>query len=77
LIHSLLSRCARIGYHPKIWHIAIVIVLAKPGKLDSDPRAYHLIQLLECIGKVLEKIIADRLMFFLTNPVLPIWSTQR
>jgi hypothetical protein len=36
----------------------------------SIPRAYHLIQLLECIGKVLEKIMADRLTYFLNKHTL-------
>jgi retron-type reverse transcriptase len=45
-----------------------VIALAKPRQTDySDPRAYHLIQLLECIGKVLKEIMADRLTFFLNK----------
>jgi hypothetical protein len=51
---------------PQIWCTTITIALAKPGKPDySDPR--RLIQLLECIGKVLEKIMADRLAFFLNK----------
>jgi hypothetical protein len=41
------------------------------GKTDySEPRAYHLIQLLECIGKVIEKIMADRLTYFLNKHTL-------
>jgi hypothetical protein len=65
----------RIGYHPKIWCITIEIALLKPGKTDySEPRAYCLIQLLECIGKVLEKIIADRLTYFLNKHTLNLFS---
>jgi hypothetical protein len=68
LIHKIINSCATIGYHPKIWHTAIAIALAKPGKSNySDPRAYQLIQLLECIGKVLEKIMADRLTYYLNK----------
>jgi hypothetical protein len=60
---------------PKIWHITIAIALLKPGKTDySEPRAYHLIQLLECIGKVLEKIMADRLTYFLNKHILTLFS---
>jgi hypothetical protein len=75
LIHSLIDGCARIGYHPKIWCIAIAIALPKPGKKDySEPRAYHLIQLLECIGKVIEKIMADRLTYFLNKHTLTLFT---
>jgi hypothetical protein len=74
-IHSLINGCTRIGYHPKIWCIAITIALLKPGKTDySEPRAYYLIQLLECIGKVIEKIMADRLMYFLNKHTLTPFS---
>jgi len=45
------------GYH--LWKEAIVVVLPKPNKPDySLPKAYHPISLLECCGKLLEKIIA-------------------
>jgi hypothetical protein len=75
LFHSLIDGCARIRYHPKIWRIAIAIALPKPGKADySEPRAYHLIQLLECIGKVIEKIMADRLTYFLNKHTLTPFS---
>jgi hypothetical protein len=75
LIHSLIDGCVRVEYHPKIWCIAIAIALPKPGKTDySEPRAYHLIQLLECIGKVLEKIMADRLMYFPNKHTLTLLS---
>jgi hypothetical protein len=40
----------------------------------SEPRAYHLIQLLECIGKVIEKIMADRLTYFLNKHTLTPFS---
>ena len=44
--------------------MAITVVIPKPGKPSySVPRAYRPIQLLECMGKVLEKIVASRLMF--------------
>jgi len=45
------------GVHP--WHHATIVVLNKPGKPDySIPKAYRPISLLECRGKLLEKIIA-------------------
>ena len=39
-------------------------VLPKPNKPDyASPRAYRPIQLLECLGKLVEKTVARRLMF--------------
>ena len=52
------------GYHPKAWRRAVAIALRKPNKPDySNPRAYRLITLLECLAKILECIVANRLTF--------------
>lgn len=62
LILTLIKKCLSAGYHPKLWRKATAIALRKPNKPDySNPRAYHLITLLECLGKILEKVIACRL----------------
>ena len=48
----------RLGHHP--WTTAKVVIIPKPNKPDySAAKAYHLVSLLECFGKVLEKIIAN------------------
>jgi Reverse transcriptase (RNA-dependent DNA polymerase) len=63
-ILSLMQKCLRNGYHPKSWRKAIAIALRKPNKPDySNPRAYRLITLLECLAKVLERIVAKHLTF--------------
>ena len=63
-ILALMQKCLKNGYHPKSWRKAIAIALRKPNKPDySNPRAYRLITLLECLGKVLERIVARRLTF--------------
>ncbi|KAJ6475270.1 hypothetical protein C8R47DRAFT_926292, partial [Mycena vitilis] len=54
-IHTLIKKCLRNGFHPREWRKAIAVALRKPRKPDySNPRAYRLIQLLECLGKILE-----------------------
>lgn len=61
-IYLLISRCANTGFHPHVWRKTTAVALRKPGKPDySDPRAYRLIQLEECLGKVLEAVMARRL----------------
>ncbi|KAI0728450.1 hypothetical protein C8Q72DRAFT_756138, partial [Fomitopsis betulina] len=63
-ILALMNHCLRTGYHPKEWRKAITVAIPKPGKPNySNPRAYRLIQLLECMGKVLERIVANRLAY--------------
>lgn len=52
----------KLGYHPICWRQATGVVLAKPGKPSySEPKAYRIISLLNCLGKTLERIIAKRL----------------
>jgi len=45
-----------LGYHP--WKDILVIIVPKPNKPNySLPKAYRAISLLECCGKLLEKIV--------------------
>jgi ribonuclease HI len=64
LISHLIKKSLASGYHPKLWRKATAVALRKPNKPDySKPRAYRLITLLECLGKLLEKIVARHLTF--------------
>ena len=61
-VFLLVSKCANAGYHPQVWRKTVAVALRKPKKPDySNPRAYRLIQLEECLGKVLELVVACRL----------------
>ena len=58
---TLFNQALTLGHHP--WKEAKVVVLAKPLRPDySMPKAYRPISLLECCGKLLEKIVASRLL---------------
>jgi hypothetical protein len=60
LLITLFNTALRLGIHP--WTEAKVVVIPKPGKADySAPKSYQPISLLECTGKVLEKIITRHL----------------
>ena len=60
----LYNACLRLGHHPHQWRDATVVVVPKPNRTDpSLPKNYHPISLLECLGKLLEKIISTRLLF--------------
>jgi hypothetical protein len=59
LLTELFNLSIDAGTHP--WKTATVVAINKPNKLDySQPKAYRPISLLECTGKVLEKIVAKR-----------------
>jgi hypothetical protein len=62
-IYHLIRLCADTGYHPKAWRTSIAVALQKPNRDYSLPRSYRLIQLLEVLGKVLERIQARRLAY--------------
>ena len=50
-----------LRYH--LWKEALVVVIPKPNKPNySLPKAYCPISLLECCGKLLEKIIAKHIL---------------
>ncbi|CAH2208052.1 jg10111, partial [Pararge aegeria aegeria] len=71
---ALANKCLEIGYFPKIWKIATVVVLRKPGKEDyTNPKAYWPIGLLPVLGKILEKLIINRIKWY----ILPRLSTRQ
>jgi hypothetical protein len=55
------------GYHPKYWKEATDVIFKKPQNAKSSYRDYALskdykvISLLNCLGKIAEKIIVKRL----------------
>ena len=62
-IFHLIRLCADSGYHPKMWRSAIAVAIQKPNRDYSKPRSYRLIQLLEVLGKMLERAQARRLAY--------------
>ena len=59
-IVALARQCFRLGLHPPVWKVAKGILLRKPNKPDyTAVKAYRVISLLNCLGKVVEKIAAD------------------
>lgn len=61
---DLFNACIRFGVHPKLFKASKTVVIPKPNKPDySKAKAYRPIVLLNCIGKLLEKLIARRLQF--------------
>ena len=57
----------RTGDFPQCWSEAIFIPIPKPGKDHSDPNSYRPISLTSCVCKTLERMINDRLVWFLEH----------
>ena len=58
-ITELLAACLRAGHHPLQWKEAVVCVISKPNQADYTlAKNFWPISLLECLGKLLEKVVA-------------------
>jgi hypothetical protein len=56
---ALVRASIRLGAHPKAWTIAKGVTILKPGKDDdSKVKSYRVISLLNCLGKVIKKVVA-------------------
>ncbi len=64
-ITSMVYHAIQLGYHPMEWKRARGILLEKGGKRDFGlVRSYRVISLLNCIGKVVEKVVAKELSHY-------------
>ena len=64
-LKELFNLTLSIGYFPRAYKIAILCLIQKEGKNPTDPINYRPISLLEVTGKILERIINDRLVKYL------------
>ncbi|CUS06639.1 unnamed protein product [Tuber aestivum] len=61
---KLFQAILKTGYHPQCWREATGATIRKPHKADyTTPKAYRPVSLLHCLGKISEKIIANRLAY--------------
>ena len=68
---TIYSKFIQIGYHPLCWRTGLGAVLKKHNKPDySLPKSYRIITLLNCLGKIAEKIVANRLAYLGENSSL-------
>lgn len=62
ILTKMFQKCFNIGYFPKIWKEANIIIIPKPGKDNySSLENYRPIGLLPVLGKLFEKILIDRI----------------
>ena len=56
--------CLELGYWPSHFKTLTTIVILKPNKLSYDsPKSFRPIILLNTLGKLIEKVIGNRLQF--------------
>ena len=64
---AIFNKIWKSGNFPKSWKEATIIPIPKPGKDHSDPSNYRPIALTSCICKTMERMINDRLVWFLES----------
>jgi ribonuclease HI len=65
---KLYNKCLFFGVFPEIWKHSVIKVLYKGcGKDRRDAKSYRPISLISIMGKVLEKLLINRLMFSLNK----------
>ena len=60
-LHFFCNLCINFGIHPANWKIAKVIMLYKAGKPEDLAGSYRPLSLTSCVGKRLEKAVAEAL----------------
>ena len=60
-LHFFFNLCINFGIHPTNWKIAKVIMLHKAVKPEDLAGSYRPLSLTSCLGKLLEKAVADNL----------------
>ena len=67
-IINIADSCINLGYWPKYFKISTTIIIPKPNKTSYDqPKAFCLIVFLNTLGKLIEKVITERLQFMVTH----------
>ena len=57
-----------MGYWPNHFKLSSMVIIPKPNKLSYNlPKSFYLIVLLNTIGKLIEKVIGERLQFLVVN----------
>jgi len=67
-IINIADACINLDHWPKYFKVSTTVVIPKPNKSSYDnPKAFRPIVLLNTLGKLVEKVIAERLQFIVTS----------
>jgi len=63
-IINIADSCINLGHWPNYFKYSSTVIILKPNKMSYDqPKSFHPIVLLNTLGKLIEKIIAERIQF--------------
>ena len=67
-IINIANACINLGHWPKYFKISTTVIIPKPNKTSYDNlKAFRPIVLLNTLGKLIEKVIAERIQFTVTS----------
>ena len=67
-IINIANACINLDYWPNYFKCSLTVIIPKLNKLKYDhPKVFRPIVLLNTLGKLIEKVIAERLQFIVTN----------
>lgn len=73
MLTYLTNAVIRLKYFPAQWKVAQIILISKPGKPQHETTSYRPISLLPVTSKIMEKLLAKRLMKIIAEKeLLPI-----
>ena len=61
--YKLYKALIQFEYHSKCWKEAVKVIIRKENRKATISKSYRVVSLLNCLGKVAEKIIATRLSY--------------
>lgn len=70
LVLNKFTACLRFSYYPDIWKTSRVILIPKKEQGTNELRNYRSICILPIFGKILEKLIKNRIYYFLYHNTL-------
>ncbi|CAB0038526.1 unnamed protein product [Trichogramma brassicae] len=62
------TTCLETGVFPSVWKRQRLVLIPKPGKPPEEPSSYRPLCMLDTAGKILERIICERLEAFTERP---------
>ena len=67
-IINIANTCFNLGHWPNYFKFSFMIIIPKPNKMSyNQAKTFHPIILLNILGKLIEKVIAERLQFTVIN----------
>lgn len=68
IFRRIMQKCLEEGYFPDRWKKSKLVLLPKPGKPAGEPSSYRPICLLDTLGKLLERLLLNRLARYTEGP---------